>query len=82
MILTIVDKSLFVKFCFLSQDLAAEALQRFRKKKKVKKGSDAIISARLISLIQCLKKRNVYRIGLAVVRHNCQRFVPSVWIRK
>ena len=40
--LTFVDKALIVKFYHLSQESAAEALQKFRTEKKMKKGSDPI----------------------------------------
>ena len=52
MMLPLVDKSLLVKFYYLNQELAVEALQRFRTEKKMKKSSDLISPAGLISLIR------------------------------
>ena len=53
--LTLVDKSLLVKFYYLSQESAAEALQRFRAEKKMKNGSGPITPVGLISHIQCFE---------------------------
>ena len=46
--LTLVDKALLVKFYYLKEESAAEALRKFRIEKKMKNGSGPIIFARLI----------------------------------
>ena len=82
--LTLVDKAMLVKFYYLSEELAVEALRIFRTEKKMKISSGPITLAGLISLTRrdVSMKREIFGIGLAVVHHDCQRFVFPVWFRK
>ena len=48
--LTLVDKAMLVKYYYLSEELAVEALQMFQTEKKMKKRSGPITLSGLISL--------------------------------
>ena len=76
--LTLVDKAMLVKYYYLSEELAVEALQMFQTEKKMKKRSGPVTLARLIPLIRRFEETRICRINLTVVCHDCQKFVSRV----
>ena len=76
--LTFVDKSLLVKFYYLRQKSMAGALRRFRAEKKMKKGSDSITPAGLISPTRRFEETRCLQNRTRSGAQDSQRFAPPV----